>query len=208
MRLEGVGRRYRARGPWVLWDVDLDVPQRTLMRVEGVNGTGKSTLLRLLAGIDAPTKGRVTGRPRTAYVPERFPAAMPFGAAGYLTHLGRVHGLPGRLAEQRAAEWLERFGIAGYAGTPMERLSKGTAQKVAVAGCVQEFLLQPDRGVIYTELKNNSSSYQRRQLIQKNKWAADRDVAGLCDQHIQSLDPLRLTPPEPVEEAAEARQPA
>jgi hypothetical protein len=97
---------------------------------------------------------------------------------------------------------------AGFHWVGQWQTGEEVAQKVAVAGCVQEFLLQPDRGVIYTELKNNSSSYQRRQLIQKNKWAADRDVAGLCDQHIQSFDPLRLTPPEPVEEAAEARQPA
>ena len=83
------------------------------------------------------------------------------------------------------------------------------AQKLAVAACVQAFLLQPDHGVIFTELKSNSSSYQRRQLIQKHKWAADREVAALCDEHIQSLDPLRLEPPaDPVEEAAETKQPA
>jgi hypothetical protein len=81
-------------------------------------------------------------------------------------------------------------------------------QKLAVAGCVQEFLLQPDRGVIHTELKNNSSSYQRRQLIQKNKWAADREVASLCDEQILSFDPLRLAPPVPPVEEAVTRQPA
>ena len=47
-----------------------------MIRVEGANGTGKSTLLRVLAGIDAPTEGRMAGRPRTAYVPERVPAAV------------------------------------------------------------------------------------------------------------------------------------
>ncbi len=140
MRLDGVGRRYGVRGPWVLRDVDLDVPGGSLLRIDGTNGSGKSTLLRLLAGIDSPTTGRVSGRPTTAYVPERFPAALPFDAAGYLTHLGRVHGLPGPKAARRASTWLERFGISGYAGTPMERLSKGTAQKVAVA---QALLAEP-----------------------------------------------------------------
>jgi hypothetical protein len=98
---------------------------------------------------------------------------------------------------------------AGFHWVGQWQTGEEVAQKVAVAGCVQEFLLQPDRGVVQTELKNNSSSYQRRQLIQKNKWAANRDVAGLCDEQIQSFDPSRLTPPaEPVEEAAEAKQPA
>ncbi|GGU22888.1 ATP-binding cassette domain-containing protein [Streptomyces violascens] len=135
-----MGRRYSIGGPWVLRGIDLDLPGGALVRVEGVNGTGKSTLLRLLAGIDAPTEGRVTGRPRTAYVPERFPAALPFTALGYLTHLGRIHGLPRRTAKERAGQWLERFGAAAHAGTPLAELSKGTSQKVAVA---QALLAEP-----------------------------------------------------------------
>ncbi|MCX5143631.1 ATP-binding cassette domain-containing protein [Streptomyces sp. NBC_00338] len=142
MRLRGVGRRYGLAGPWVLRGVDLGLPARTLVRVEGANGTGKSTLLRLLAGTDAPTEGRITGsRPRTAYVPERFPAALPFTAAGYLVHLGRIHGLRRAEAAARADEWLTRFGAAGHARTPLAELSKGTSQKVAVA---QALLAEPE----------------------------------------------------------------
>ncbi|WP_190112465.1 ATP-binding cassette domain-containing protein [Streptomyces cinnamoneus] len=133
MRLMGVGRRYGLGGPWVLRDVDLDVPAGALLRIEGANGSGKSTLLRLIAGIDVPSAGRVTDRPRTAYVPERFPPALPFTAVGYLTAMGRVHGL-GRAAAARAArEWLERFGAGHHARTRLAELSKGTSQKVAVA---------------------------------------------------------------------------
>ncbi|WUW20898.1 ATP-binding cassette domain-containing protein [Streptomyces sp. NBC_01463] len=137
-----MGRRYGLAGPWVLRGVDLGLPARTLVRVEGANGTGKSTLLRLLAGTDAPTEGRITGsRPRTAYVPERFPAALPFTAAGYLVHLGRIHGLRRAEAAARADEWLTRFGAAGHARTPLAELSKGTSQKVAVA---QALLAAPE----------------------------------------------------------------
>ncbi|MEU6930974.1 ATP-binding cassette domain-containing protein [Streptomyces sp. NPDC046385] len=142
MRLEGIGRRYGPRGPWVLREVGLDLPAGTLARVTGGNGTGKSTLLRLLAGVDAPSAGRITGRPpRTAYVPERFPAALPLTATGYLVHLGRVQGLTGREAAARAGEWLARFDAAPYADTPLAELSKGTSQKVAVA---QALLADPD----------------------------------------------------------------
>ena len=140
--LEGVGRRYGLGGtPWVLRGVDLTLAPGTLTRIEGANGTGKSTLLRLLAGIDAPTEGRITGRPRTAYVPERFPAALPFTAAGYLIHLGSVHGLSRGEAARAAVEWLERLGADEYARTPMSELSKGSSQKVAVA---QALLAEPE----------------------------------------------------------------
>ncbi|MER5706316.1 ATP-binding cassette domain-containing protein [Streptomyces sp. NPDC002122] len=142
MRLERVGRRYGPRGPWVLRGAVLDLPASSLVRVVGTNGTGKSTLLRLVAGIDAPSEGRVTGRPpRTAYVPERFPAALPFTATDYLVHLGRVQGLGRATARSRAGEWLERFGAAEHARTELAELSKGTGQKVAV---VQALLADPD----------------------------------------------------------------
>ncbi|MEW2619453.1 ATP-binding cassette domain-containing protein [Streptomyces sp. NPDC048106] len=141
LRMTAVGRRYGVRGPWVLRGVDLAIAPGTLTRIEGANGTGKSTLLRLLARLDAPTEGRITGRPRTAYVPERFPSALPFTAAGYLTRLGTVHGLSRASAARAAGTWLERFGAAAYAGTPMARLSKGSSQKVAVA---QALLADPE----------------------------------------------------------------
>ncbi|MET8452516.1 ABC transporter ATP-binding protein [Streptomyces sp. NPDC005209] len=141
LQLARVGRRYGVRGPWVLRGVDLAITPGTLVRVEGANGTGKSTLLRLLAGLDAPTEGRITGRPRTAYVPERFPAALPFTAVGYLTHLGTIHGLSRRTAARAAEDWLERFGAGPYARTPMAQLSKGSSQKVAVA---QALLAEPE----------------------------------------------------------------
>ncbi|NGO68247.1 ABC transporter ATP-binding protein [Streptomyces boncukensis] len=134
MRLEGVGHRYGLGGPWILRGVDLDLRAGRLLRLQGGNGSGKSTLLRLLAGIDAPSVGRISGRPRPrGYVPERFPAALPLTARGYLTHLGRVHGLSRRAAGRAADAWLERFGAAEYAGTRMSELSKGGSQKVAVA---------------------------------------------------------------------------
>ncbi|MFG2876986.1 ATP-binding cassette domain-containing protein [Streptomyces sp. NPDC048337] len=141
MNLTDVGRRYGRRRPWVLRGITLELPRGALVRIEGGNGGGKSTLLRIVAGIDAPTEGRVGGRPRrTAYVPERFPAALPLNATSYLTHLGRVHGLSRAEAARRAAGWLERFGAAAHARTPLAELSKGSSQKVAVA---QALLAEP-----------------------------------------------------------------
>ncbi|MFD5137550.1 ATP-binding cassette domain-containing protein [Streptomyces sp. NPDC058378] len=179
-----MGRRYGLRGPWVLRGLDLDLPAHTLVRIEGANGVGKSTLLRMLAGIDAPTEGRVTGRPRTAYVPERFPAALPFTAAGYLTHLGRVHGLPAAEAAARGQEWLARFGAAGYARTPLAELSKGTSQKVAVA---QALLAGPDL-LVLDEAWTGLDTEARGEL---DRAVAER-VAGGATVVFVDHDPGRL----------------
>jgi ABC-2 type transport system ATP-binding protein len=133
VRLEGVGKRYGFRQPWVVRDISLEIGPGTLVRLEGRNGTGKSTLLRVIAGVSVPTRGTVTGRPVTGYVPERFPPALPFTARDYLTHLGRVHGLAADTLTGRINACLDRFGGLEFAGVPLRNMSKGMCQKVAVA---------------------------------------------------------------------------
>jgi ABC-type multidrug transport system ATPase subunit len=133
MRLEAVGKRYGVRQPWVVRGVSADLRAGRLVRVTGRNGSGKSTLLRVVAGVSLPSAGKVTGRPHTGYVPERFPGGLPFSGREYLLHLARVHGLRGRLARQRAEEWLDRLGAAGYADQSLGSMSKGMCQKMAIA---------------------------------------------------------------------------
>jgi ABC-2 type transport system ATP-binding protein len=133
VRLDAVGKRYGLRQPWIVRDVSLEVPAGRLIRMEGRNGSGKSTLLRVLAGACVPSAGRVTGRPATGYVPERFPPGLPFSPRGYLTHLGRVHGMRDTDLAAQVDECLDRLGAQEYAGVPMRSLSKGMCQKVAVA---------------------------------------------------------------------------
>lgn len=184
LRLDNVGRRYGLRGPWVLRGVHLTVTPGDLIRVDGPNGTGKSTLLRLLAGIDAPTEGRITGRPRTAYVPERFPTALPFTALGYLTHLGKVHGLSRPAAARAALEWLDRFGAAAYARTPMAQLSKGSSQKVAV---VQALLAEPQL-LVLDEAWTGLDAAAREEL---ERAVAERTADGTAVVFVDH-DPSRL----------------
>ncbi|MFB6578943.1 MULTISPECIES: ATP-binding cassette domain-containing protein [unclassified Streptomyces] len=185
MNLTDVGRRYGRRRPWVLRGITLELPRGALVRIEGGNGGGKSTLLRLVAGIEAPTEGRVTGRPaRTGYVPERFPAALPLTAADYLTRLGRVHGLPPAEAARRAADRLERFGAAAYARTPMAELSKGSSQKVAVA---QALLAEPGL-LVLDEAWTGLDGSARTEL---DRAVAERTAAGGTVVFVDH-DPRRL----------------
>jgi len=141
VRLEAVGKRYGLRQPWIIRDVSLDVPAGRLIRFEGRNGSGKSTLLRVLAGACVPSTGRVTGRPRTGYVPERFPPGLPFSPVDYLTHMARVQGMRGAGLAGQVEQNLDRLGATEYARRPMRSLSKGMCQKVAVA---QALLARPE----------------------------------------------------------------
>ncbi|MFI6847932.1 ABC transporter ATP-binding protein [Kitasatospora sp. NBC_00085] len=135
-----MSKRYGA-GRWILHDVDLHITAGDVLAVLGGNGSGKSTLLRLLAGLSRPTSGRITGRPReTGYVPDRFTADDRITVRSYLTHMGRIRGLPTAAARDRADLLIDRLALVGGPRSPLRTLSKGNAQKVALA---QALLVRP-----------------------------------------------------------------
>jgi ABC-type multidrug transport system ATPase subunit len=137
VQLEQVGFRYRRRAPWVLAEVTVSVPSGRIIEVSGHNGAGKSTLLRLLAGVVRPVRGRLTGLPaRIGYAPERFPAAQPFTARAYLTHMAAIRSVSATAIES----WAERLSFAALLDTRLDELSKGTAHKV---GLTQALIAEP-----------------------------------------------------------------
>jgi len=95
---------------------------------------------------------------------------------------------------------------AGFYWIGQWQTGEAAAKRLAVNACVQDFLLQPNRGVVYAELKATTSSYQRRQLIRNQKLAQTSDIAELCDGQIRAFDPSHFETP--AEIATEARQPA
>lgn len=133
VRLQGVSKRYGA-GPWVVEGVDLRVAAHEVVAIAGTNGSGKSTLLRILVGLSRPSAGEVLARPSSVgYVPERFPAKERMTAIAYLRHMGCVRGLSTVEANAGAHALLDRLALVGGATTPVRALSKGNAQKVALA---------------------------------------------------------------------------
>jgi ABC-type multidrug transport system ATPase subunit len=131
--LAGVGKQY-GRGRPVLADVDLTVRTGDIVAVVGGNGSGKSTLLRILAGITLPTAGTLADVPYSVgYVPERFSANTRMSAHAYLRHMGRIRGLSKNHSGKRADELLERLKLEPGPEFSIRDLSKGNAQKVAVA---------------------------------------------------------------------------
>ncbi|MEV7965338.1 ATP-binding cassette domain-containing protein [Sphaerisporangium sp. NPDC088356] len=137
MRLANLSYRYARRAPWVLHEVDLDLPPGTVAEVTGRNGAGKSTLLRLLAGTARPSRGSVSGRPAVVgYAPEIFPVEQPFTVSAYLSHMAAVRGTEATSMER----WVDRLGMAALLDVPLGDLSKGSAHKVGLA---QALLVPP-----------------------------------------------------------------
>lgn len=140
LRLQAVSKRY-GRGDWILRDVDVEAPAGEVVAFAGGNGSGKSTLLRIAVGLSRPTAGRVAARPPVVgYVPDRFSPNERMSAVAYLTHMGRVRGLTTSVASSRAHRLLDRLALVGGKQAPLRSLSKGNAQKVALA---QALLVEP-----------------------------------------------------------------
>ena len=130
--------------------VDLDVAPGETVAVMGPSGCGKSTLLHLLGGLDRPSGGEVwLGGRRIDKIGERALARMRRTAVGFvfqafhlmdeLTAIENVElpalldGRSPRAARRRAAELLERVGLADRAGFLPAALSGGQRQRVAIA---------------------------------------------------------------------------
>ena len=130
--------------------VDLDVAAGETLAVTGPSGCGKSTLLYLLGGLDRPTAGEVwLGEQRIDTMSERGLARLRRDGVGFvfqafhlmdeLTAVENVElpallaGRSPRAARRRAAELLERTGLADRTGFLPAALSGGQRQRVAVA---------------------------------------------------------------------------
>ncbi len=127
-------------GITVLRDVDLTVARGRCIAFIGHNGSGKSTLLKLLAGLIAPTTGRVERGTnlKIGYVPERFPG-MELTPPAYIRHMARIEGL--RDAQAAADALFRDFFLDGMLDVPMKHLSKGSLQKV---GAIQALIARRD----------------------------------------------------------------
>jgi iron complex transport system ATP-binding protein len=146
---------YRAGGPTVVDRVSLAIGRGELVGLLGPNGSGKTTMLKLLGGILRPRQGSVAfeGRPladwprreaarKIAYVPQETHAPFDFSVMeivlmGRFPHLGSfaLEG-PQDLAVAKGA--LDATGMSAFAARPFHTLSGGEKQRVVIASALAQ----------------------------------------------------------------------
>ena len=150
----------------VLWDVEYEAPDRSLIAIVGPNGAGKSTLIKACLGLVPKASGSVEvfGRPVAAqrkligYVPQRGSVDwdFPISALEVVT-MGR-YGMLGwcrpvtRRHREAALACLAEVGMADYAGRQISQLSGGQQQRVFLARALAQearlyFMDEPFAGV-------------------------------------------------------------
>jgi ABC-2 type transport system ATP-binding protein len=128
LAVDDVHKRYGRRR--VLMGVTFEARAGELVAVLGENGGGKSTLLRILAGLMAMDHGHVRRGGPAGYCPQEcvlYPYLTP---DEHLDLFACAHGLRPAVARARADELLETFGFAKDRRRVVEELSGGTRQKL------------------------------------------------------------------------------
>ncbi len=136
----------------VLKNVNLDLDQVRTLALIGPSGGGKSTLLRIIAGLEKPDSGTLHLNDReivyreTELMAHRRTVGTVFQAYNLFPHLTalqnitlpleKVHQYKAADARQVAEEILERFGLSEHGQKPPAQLSGGQRQRVAIARAI------------------------------------------------------------------------
>jgi ABC-2 type transport system ATP-binding protein len=168
----GLTKRFRS-GQVAVDAVDLEIPAGSIFGFLGPNGSGKTTTIRMLLGLIAPTSGSVellgepmpkaqlSVLPRVGALVEG-PAFYPFwtGQANLLRFDAADRTADPRTRKARAGHALERVGLSNASGKKVRNYSLGMRQRLAIAVA----LMQPRELLVLDEPTNGLDPQGTREV--------------------------------------------
>ena len=146
LQLRDVSFKYRSSDSYVLRNFNLDVKKGEIVSIVGLSGSGKSTVLRLIAGLEVPYNGSITINKKlvvddTTFVqPDRRNIGMVFQDYALFPHLTvaqniafGISKLSSKERSNRISELLSLINMKEYGERYPHQLSGGQQQRVAVA---------------------------------------------------------------------------
>lgn len=157
IEVRGLHRRFP--GHHAVRDISFTIPRGQVIGFIGANGAGKTTTMRIIATLDEPSEGRalVCGfdtqaqpeevRRRLGWMPDSYGTYDNMTVWEYLDFFARAHGLKGARRKSRVDEVMSFADLGPLAERPMNRLSKGQAQRL----CLGRSLLHDPEVLILDE---------------------------------------------------------
>lgn len=151
LKVEHVNKSFIERGRTytVIKDIDFDVYENEFVSLLGPSDAGKSTLLRIIAGLEKPTSGKVFYRGQEVNGLNLHVALVfqNFSLIPWLTVLENItigleaRGIPKKEAIRTASIYIDKMGLEGFEEAYPRELSRGVKQRVGLA---RALAIQPE----------------------------------------------------------------
>ncbi len=129
-------------------NISITIPKGEFFVVLGPNAAGKTTTIKMITGLIKPTSGRalvagidiqkepIDARRKLAYVPD-FPFLYDkLTPWEFMRFIGQLFGMEDQVIRERADELIPRFHLGEFIRKPIEALSHGTRQRIAIAAAL------------------------------------------------------------------------
>ncbi|HEU0015866.1 MAG TPA: ABC transporter ATP-binding protein [Longimicrobium sp.] len=159
----------------------------------GANGAGKSTFMKVLLGLLKPTSGKVEVfgldtatrgieiRQRVGYMPEHDCLPPDMTATDFVSHMGRMSGLPKAAARERTAEMLRHVGLYEERYRVIGGYSTGMKQRVKLA----QALVHDPRLLLLDEPTNGLDPAGREEMLELvRRTGQEFGIAVLVSSHL------------------------
>jgi ABC-type nitrate/sulfonate/bicarbonate transport system ATPase subunit len=126
MKLEHL--RFSYEGKCIFSDFSLSLPDSGVIALSGASGQGKTTLLRLIAGLETPQSGAITGVSSTSFLFQENRLLPGLNCGEQICAVLPHHSDP--------KPWLDAVGLGAESCSPVDALSGGMQRRLALARCL------------------------------------------------------------------------
>ena len=162
IQIDNVSKSYSVKQPLAVDAVSMDIHDREVLGLVGLNGAGKTTIIRMASGVILPSRGKISidgfdivsdkleASRRVGWVPE-FPNFEPNAKPlALMRYFAGFYNLRGKDAELKINESLESVGLGDYLNRKLSSYSQGMKKRFSIA----ESLIGDPQNILFDETFN------------------------------------------------------